>query len=119
EFVERAKGLGASDTTISKLMVALALFGREDPRAWRELIPQTVHIHGKFYEHDEAGDEVAVPYPEIIEVLVEGGYKGVMSLEWEGHIWEDEVDAFTVVKRQHDLCKRLLAARTAAAGLHA
>jgi hypothetical protein len=31
-----------------------------------------------------------------------------MSLEWEGHIWEDEVDAFTVVKRQHDLCKRLL-----------
>lgn len=108
EFVERAKGLGADDATISKLMVALALFGRENPRAWLEIIPQTVHIHGKFYEHDETGNEPVVPYAEIIEVLVEGGYNGVMSLEWEGHIWEDEVDAFTVVKRQHDLCQRLL-----------
>jgi hypothetical protein len=41
-------------------------------------------------------------------VLVEGGYNGVISLEWEGHIWEDEVDSFTVVKRQHDLLTRLL-----------
>jgi sugar phosphate isomerase/epimerase len=108
EFVERAKGLGGSDTTISKLTIALRLFGRENPRAWLEIVPQTVHIHGKFYEHDEAGNEPVVPYAEIIEVLVEGGYNGFMSLEWEGHIWEDEVDAFTIVKRQHDLCQRLL-----------
>jgi sugar phosphate isomerase/epimerase len=114
EFTERAKSLGASDTVISKLTIALRLFGQEKPRAWLEIIPQTVHVHGKFYEHDEAGNEPVVPYAELIDVLVEGGFSGVMSLEWEGHIWEDEVDAFTVVKRQHDLCQRLLAAATTA-----
>jgi sugar phosphate isomerase/epimerase len=109
EFVEGAKAFGADETTISKLMVALGLFGRENPRAWLEIMPQVVHIHGKFYEHDEAGNAVAVPYPELIEILQEGGYQGIMSLEWEGHIWTEDLDSFTVVKRQHDLLQRLLA----------
>lgn len=89
--------------------LAVRWFGREKPRAWLELLPQTVHVHGKFYEFDADGNALGVPWPEIIEVLKEGGYQGVMSLEWEGHAWMDNLDGFTAVKMQHDLCERLLA----------
>jgi sugar phosphate isomerase/epimerase len=109
ELSERARTLGADERDMSHLLLAVRWFGKEKPHAWLELLPQTVHIHGKFYEFDEAGNAVAVPYPEIIGVLKEGNYQGVMSLEWEGHAWMEDLDGFTVVKMQHDLCERLLA----------
>ena len=71
------------------------------------------HIHAKFYEIDDSGNEPAIPYDEIIPVLVEGGYNGHLSSEYEGqrHI-EDAfpVDAREQVRRQHAMFERLLAA---------
>jgi sugar phosphate isomerase/epimerase len=109
QFVREATSLGADAATISKMMVGLALFGKGTPRSWLEIMPHIVHIHGKFYEFDGAGNAVAVPYPELIAALKEGGYDGFMSLEWEGHIWMDDLDGFAAVKMQHDLCERLIA----------
>jgi sugar phosphate isomerase/epimerase len=91
------------------MMMALALFGPGTPRSWLDMMPHIVHVHGKFYDFDEAGNSAAVPYPELIATLKEGGYEGYMSLEWEGHIWIDDLDGFTAVKMQHDLCERLIA----------
>jgi sugar phosphate isomerase/epimerase len=108
-FVQGAIAMGADPATISKMMVGLALFGRGTPRSWLDMMPHIVHIHGKFYEFDEAGNAAAVPYPELIATLKEAGYQGYMSLEWEGHIWMDTLDGFTAVKMQHDLCERLMA----------
>jgi hypothetical protein len=117
EIQERAPAMGADDRDLSNLLLAVRWFGKEKPRAWLELLPRTVHIHGKFYEFDADGNAVAVPFPEIIEVLKEGGYQGVMSLEWEGHAWMEDLDGFTAVKMQHDLCERLLArARASVSG---
>lgn len=108
-FVQGASALGADSATISKMMIGLALFGRGTPRSWLDMMPHIVHIHGKFYEFDEVGNAAAVPYPELIATLKEAGYQGYMSLEWEGHIWMDDLDGFTAVKKQHDLCERLMA----------
>lgn len=35
-----------------------------------------------------------------------------MSLKWEGHIWMDDLDGFTAVKMQHNLCTRFIASET-------
>jgi sugar phosphate isomerase/epimerase len=82
-----------------------------NPRRMLEFMPWIFHIHAKFYEIDESGKEPAIPYDEIIPVLIEGGYAGHLSSEYEGqrHI-EDafEVDGREQVRRQQEMFKRLL-----------
>ncbi len=82
-----------------------------NPRRLLEFMPRIFHIHAKFYEIDDSGKEPAIPYEEIIPVLIEGGYSGYLSSEYEGqrHI-EDafEVDGVEQVRRQHEMFKRLL-----------
>jgi sugar phosphate isomerase/epimerase len=82
-----------------------------NPRRMLEFMPWIFNIHAKFYEIDETGKEPAIPYDEIIPVLIEGGYDGHLSSEYEGqrHI-EDafEVDGREQVRRQQEMFKRLL-----------
>jgi hypothetical protein len=110
QLIQAVHGLGANPALIGKMMPILALLGREQPDAWRDLMPYVIHIHAKFYEVDPAGNAVAVPYPELLTILKDSGYTGFISLEWGGQIWAEGVDAFAAVKAQHDLCRRLLAA---------
>lgn len=82
-----------------------------NPRRMLEFMPWIFHIHAKFYEIDDSGREPAIPYEEIVPVLIEGGYTGHLSSEYEGqrHI-EDafEVDGREQVRRQQEMFKRLL-----------
>ena len=57
-------------------------------------MPQILHVHAKFYDIDENGQEPAIDYPELVRVFVEGGYRGYWSSEWEGHAFAElgEVD---------------------------
>ena len=47
----------------------------------------------------------------IIGVLVDGGYTGYMSSEWEGHAYTDAVSGWDMVAGQHALFRRLLSER--------
>ncbi len=82
-----------------------------NPRRLLEFMPRIFHIHAKFYEIGDSGKEPAIPYEEIVPVLIEGGYSGYLSSEYEGqrHI-EDafEVDGPEQVRRQHAMFQRLL-----------
>lgn len=82
-----------------------------NPRRMLEFMPHIFHIHAKFYEMTEECVEPSIPYEEIIPVLIEGGFNGYLSSEYEGqrHI-EDafEVDGVEQVRRQHAMFKRLL-----------
>lgn len=82
-----------------------------DPRSMLPHMPLIGHIQAKFYEMTDEGSEYSIPYEDIVPVLVEGGFDGYLSSEYEGnrHIQ----DAFTVdsveqVHRQHALFTRLL-----------
>ncbi len=55
-----------------------------DPDILREYAPITVHCHGKFYEMDENNEETIIDYPGILKALVDGGYDGYISAEYEG-----------------------------------
>ncbi len=74
-------------------------------------MPCIFHIHAKFYEMLDDGREYSIPYEKIVPVLIEGGYDGYLSSEYEGnrHIQDAlEVDSIEQVRRQHAMFRRLL-----------
>jgi sugar phosphate isomerase/epimerase len=108
ELIDRMDELqvdGAHATLVGK---GFGLFGRQDPRDWAEIGDYIVHVHGKFFEIDEHGDEPAVPYPELIGVLVDVGYDGFISSEWEGWHWIEGRSGFDVIEQHHALLRRLI-----------
>jgi sugar phosphate isomerase/epimerase len=107
-FGEEANALGASPGDRGKLNMVLTMHGRMDPRRWEELMPQVVHVHGKFYEIDEDGNEPSIDHETIMDVLVRAGYTGYISSEWEGHAYTDAVSGWDMCRAQHDLMRRLL-----------
>ncbi|MDQ1082147.1 sugar phosphate isomerase/epimerase [Microbacterium sp. SORGH_AS_0344] len=95
--------------------LAFNMHGHVDPREWADIMPQILHVHAKFYDIDDAGQEPAIDYPELVRVFVEGGYRGFWSSEWEGHAFAElgEVDPLLLVRRQHDLIRASMRAVTA------
>ncbi len=88
--------------------LAFNMHGHVAPQEWADIMPQIKHVHAKFYDIDENGQEPAIDYPELVRVFVEGGYRGYWSSEWEGHAFAElgEVDPLLLVRRQHDLIRR-------------
>ena len=85
-----------------------------DPRNMLDYMPYIHHIQAKFYEMTDEGVEYSIPYDKIIPVLIEGGYSGYLSSEYEGnrHIQDAfEVDSLEQVRRQHAMFQRLLGDR--------
>lgn len=88
--------------------LAFNMHGHVRPAEWGDIMPQIKHVHAKFYDIDDSGEEPAIDYPELVRVFVEGGYRGYWSSEWEGHAFAElgEVDPLLLVRRQHDLIRR-------------
>jgi sugar phosphate isomerase/epimerase len=97
--------------------LAFNMHGHVDPHDWTEIMPQILHVHAKFYDIDDSGNEPSIDYPELVRVFVEGGYRGYWSSEWEGHAFAEigEVDPLVLVRRQHDLIRRSMRAALASA----
>jgi hypothetical protein len=88
--------------------LAFNMHGLVPPEEWMDIMPQIFHVHSKFYDIDENGDEPAMDVPRIIKQFVDGGYTGYLSSEWEGHAFADlgESDPIELVKAQHRLITR-------------
>ena len=54
--------------------------------------------------------------PRIVRQFVEGGYRGYLSSEWEGHAFADlgESDPIDLVQKQHRLMRRAIEEAVAA-----
>ena len=80
----------------------------EDLKTWA---PKLVYVHGKFYDIDESGQVDDMDYPAIFKALIEGGYKGYISSEFEGNRrmnmvgWCDEIE---YVRKHQKLMRSLL-----------
>jgi sugar phosphate isomerase/epimerase len=113
EFVEYLHSRDIAPESLGSFArLAFNMHGHVDPREWADIMPRIVHVHAKFYDIDEAGDEPAIDYPELVRVFVEGGYSGFFSSEWEGHAFADldEADPVDLVRTQHDLIRRSITA---------
>lgn len=107
EFARRASALRAEPSVVSALSVMFSILSPQNARVWLEIMPQIIHVHCKFYDFDAAGNEPCIPYEELLPVFVEGGYRGYMSSEWEGHMYS-QGSGLEAVERHHALCKRIL-----------
>lgn len=108
QLQQEGLALGGTPAQLGRLNMVLSLFSRQKPEEWLEVMPQIVHIHGKFYSM-ENGEEPSIDYPALMKVFKQGGYNGYISSEWEGHLFTDEVSGFDIVKEHQEFCTRLLA----------
>lgn len=97
--------------------LAFNMHGLVPPEEWLDIMPQIFHVHAKFYDIDENGDEPAMDIPRIVRQFVEGGYRGYLSSEWEGHAFADlgEADPVDLVRKQHVLMRRAIESAVVAA----
>jgi sugar phosphate isomerase/epimerase len=108
EFIGYLKGRDFDPGRLGSFAhLAFNMHGHVDPQEWSDIMPQILHVHAKFYDIDEHGQEPAIDYPELVRVFVEGGYRGFWSSEWEGHAFAElgEVDPLLLVRKQHDLIR--------------
>jgi sugar phosphate isomerase/epimerase len=80
----------------------------EDPRDLADLMPYVFHVHAKFWDMTDDLTDPHVPYDEVVRVLVDCGYKGSLSSEYEGP--RDLYRATDMVRRQQAMLRRLVAA---------
>lgn len=112
-FAQEGPRLGASPADMGKLNMILTMHAHMDPRRWSEIMDQVIHVHGKFYGIDETGKEPSIDHATIVDVLLEAGYTGSISSEWEGHAYTDAVSGWDMVRGQQDLLARLIEERSA------
>jgi hypothetical protein len=109
EFARRVEPLKADAAVVSALSVMFNILSPSAASVWNEIMPQVIHVHGKFYDFDDAGNETSIPYDELLPVFHDGGFEGYMSSEWEGHLYMRGVDGFDMVARHQALARRILA----------
>ena len=107
-FIGLAHSMGAGDHAVNLAVFAVGIHGHQDAAAWAEILPDVVHVHGKFFDIGDDGREPVVPVEELIDVLVAGGYDGYISSEYEGWHWNTRTDACEMVAREQALCRRAL-----------
>lgn len=84
---------------------------RNDPKDLLKIMPYIFHIHAKFWEVTDDFHEYSIPYEEIIPVLIEGGYEGYLSSEYEGQRFTQDLfdtDSCDAVRRHQLMLRRLL-----------
>ena len=108
-FEDYLRSVGVDPATLGPFSrLAFNMHGLVAPEEWLDIMPQIFHVHAKFYDIDENGDEPAMDIPRIVRQFVEGGYSGYLSSEWEGHAFADlgESDPVSLVAAQHRLMRR-------------
>ena len=109
-LIDDVKKMGANDLDLA-MANDIQHMTYVNPRRLLEYMPLIFHIHAKFYEMLEDYTEYSIPYHEVVAVLVEGGYTGYLSSEYEGnrHIQDAyEVDSVEQVRRQQVMLSKLL-----------
>jgi sugar phosphate isomerase/epimerase len=109
-LIDEVKALGANALDLA-MANDIQHMTYVNPRRLLEFMPLIFHVHGKFYEMLDDYTEYSIPYDEVVAVLVEGGYSGYISSEYEGnrHIQDAfDVDSVEQVRRQQVMLKRLL-----------
>ena len=86
-------------------------YSYNDPKLILDFAEHIVHSHAKFYEMTDDFREYSIPYEEVIPVLLQSGYSGHMSSEYEGQRHINDIvdsDAPDQLRRHHLMLKRLI-----------
>lgn len=72
------------------------------------LLPYVKCIHAKFNKMDDNFNELTIPYPEVLQVLMEHGWEGYLLSEYEGAHKEVPGYVSQELRKQHVMMKRIL-----------
>jgi sugar phosphate isomerase/epimerase len=78
-----------------------------DPADLAEVMPYVYHVQAKFWDMTDDLTDPHIPWDKFLKALVEGGYQGSLSSEYEGA--RDLFLASDMLRRQHVMIRRLLA----------
>lgn len=104
QTIEIIRALGVEERTITWFGLVWDTFGFSEPVALIDIMPYIIHFHGKFFNIVD-GDEPDLRYEEVVKVLVENGYTGWMSSEYEG----GEGDSFEIVQAHQKMVNGYIA----------
>jgi hypothetical protein len=92
-LIEQVKRMGGNDAAEWLAhRVELGVWINDDPGLLVPLMPYVFHAHGKFYEVTEQLVEPDVRYDDVMRVLLDNGYGGFVSSEYEGQRLTQDVD---------------------------
>lgn len=75
---------------------------------WKDIIEVTEYIHGKFYYLADDRHDPCIPYETLLTTIRDLGYRGYIASEYEGHHFDETVDAETQLRRFVSMCTRIL-----------
>ena len=78
--------------------LAFNMHGHVDVQEWADIMPQILHVHAKFYDIDENGEEPAIDYPELVRVFVAAMAERMKSIK-VGHALHSGTDIGPVVSQ--------------------
>jgi hypothetical protein len=93
--------------SIQTAHIAYALFRAGDPAGLRDVLPHLRHVQAKFFALDADDAEPCIPYPQLIGILRDSGHTGRIHSEFEGFLWDDDLDAVDQLARQQRELVRL------------
>lgn len=99
-FIGLAAQHGRPELGIDFAINGTGLFGPARVEDWLEIMPWVRHVHGKFFGIDEAGEEPSVPVRALVSQLVEQGYTGAISSEYEGWHWNHWQSSFDIIRAE-------------------
>jgi sugar phosphate isomerase/epimerase len=80
-----------------------------DPKELIQHMPYVLHIHGKFWSMTEDCEEPSIKYKEVLPIIVQAGYEGYISAEYEGTLPEN-MDPFEPQRRYQKMLDKYLGA---------
>lgn len=98
EALATLKASGADARVFGILERMWGSFGHSEPSSLEQIRPFIIHVHGKFFSI-ENGDEPDVRYEEFIKALIDIGYQGWISSEYEG----PDGDSYALVKAHQQM----------------
>lgn len=69
-----------------------------------KLCPWAIHVHAKSYDFDDEGKETTVDYTTWIRNLKKAGFRGFLTVEFEGIEEKDEVKEIRKTIRLIEKC---------------
>jgi len=120
DAVEEVVALGLSreerGRSVQTAHIAYALFRAGDPAGLRDVLPHLRHVQAKFFALGADDVEPCIPYPELVAILRSSGYAGRIHSEFEGFLWDDDLDALDQIGRQQRELGRLWNGQVGAGG---
>ena len=82
---DQAHAMGAPIEFDDLIDMAYHVVVKNPPESLAAIMPYVNHIHAKFWRM-ENGIEPAVPYDKLVKVILDSGYQGYISSEFEGYV---------------------------------